>query len=149
MPRSFVSATLIAFVAFGCSRQKAEELKQKAEEMGPELADAAVAQPAPPTASGGGPTTGLSRAAGRDQIAHAHCQHLQTCGAIAKGKTYDDLDACFVHESAKVDDELHADKCASMDASRLSSCLTTLKEKKCDAFFTSWPDACDRDTLCK
>jgi hypothetical protein len=144
MLHRLVAATLVSLVAFGCSRQKAEELKEKA----PELADA-LAEPAPPTASGGGPTTALSRAAGRDEIAHARCQHLQTCSAIAKGKTYDDLDACFVHEAAKVDDDLHADKCAAIDPSRLSSCLTTLKEKKCDAFFTSWPDACERDALCK
>jgi hypothetical protein len=146
MSRSLALVASIALVAFGCSRQKAQEIKDKAVEMGPELADAAVASP---SATGGGPSAGVSRSTGRDQIAHARCQHLQTCGAIAKGKTYDDLDACFVHESAKVDDDLRDDRCAALGSGQLSGCLTTLKEKKCDAFFTSWPDACERAALCK
>jgi hypothetical protein len=126
-----VTLSLVAVVAFGCGRQKTDE-----------------SQPAP-AAVGGGPASPLSRASSRDRIAHARCQNLQTCSAIAKGKTYDDLDACFVHEAAKVDDDLHVEPCATIDPARLASCLTALKEKKCDVFFTSWPDACERDALCK
>jgi hypothetical protein len=119
---------VFVFVVIGCDRS-----------------DRSVAPAPAPSATGGGP---FSRASARDRIAERRCTHLASCSAIAKGKTYDTLDSCRVHEAAKVDDDLHDDRCDTVDAARLDTCERAVVAKKCDAFFTTWPDACERAALC-
>lgn len=100
-----------------------------------------------PTAMGGGPAVEGSREWARDEIAAARCDHHQSCGDVAKGKKFEDMDSCLTRVKADMDKDYPADKCAKIDKDRLSACTAKLKSQKCGGI-TMDPSECDRGKVC-
>ena len=100
-----------------------------------------------PTAMGGGPSVEGSREWARDRIAQATCDHYQSCGDVAKGKKYDDMNSCVTQRKADADKDYPADKCTKIDKDRLSTCVDKLKAQKC-GILSSTPSECDDSKVC-
>ena len=101
-----------------------------------------------PTAMGGGPSVEGSREWARDRIAQATCDHYQSCGDIAKGKKYDDMNSCLTQRKADADKDYPAAKCTKIDKDRLSTCIDKLKAQKCGGVLTGTPSECDDGKVC-
>jgi hypothetical protein len=103
--------------------------------------------PAVPTGMGGGPTTSTPTAA-RELLAGAQCDRLKSCGAVAKGKSFETYDACVSARQTDLAKNWSLDKCSKIDSSRLETCLKSTRGLSCESKQAAMPSECSNNTLC-
>jgi hypothetical protein len=65
------------------------------------------------------------------RLATARCEREASCNNLGPGKKYPDRDACMREAGQNARGTLRADQCATLDQSKLSSCLNDIKSERC------------------
>lgn len=84
------------------------------------------------------------------RLATARCDREVSCNEVGAGKKYADHDACIREAGQNARGTLRVDECATLDPSKLSSCLNDIKNERCSnpLDLLETVTSCTRSKLC-
>ena len=85
-----------------------------------------------------------------DRIAGARCAREIACNNVGSGKKWSDVGACRREMRQTIHGDYRQSECRVVSATELQSCISAIRDEKCDAVFDmTRVNACRKGNICK